>query len=55
VIAREITKRFETITRVPLAGAVAWLNENPDRSRGEFVLVSSRARSRPPRGSTPAS
>jgi 16S rRNA (cytidine1402-2'-O)-methyltransferase len=39
VVARELTKRFETITRVPLAGAVAWLNENPDRSRGEFVLV----------------
>jgi 16S rRNA (cytidine1402-2'-O)-methyltransferase len=39
VVARELTKRFETITRVPLAGAVAWLNADPDRSRGEFVLV----------------
>ncbi len=39
VVARELTKRFETITRVPLASAVAWLKENPDRSRGEFVLV----------------
>lgn len=39
VIARELTKKFETIARVPLAGAGAWLAENPDRSRGEFVLV----------------
>jgi len=39
VIARELTKRFESIVRVPLSGAVAWLRENSDRSRGEFVLV----------------
>ena len=39
VIAREITKRFETIARVPLATAAAWVAENPDRTRGEFVLV----------------
>ncbi len=39
VVCREITKRFETITRVPLAGAVAWLKEDENRSRGEFVLV----------------
>ena len=39
VIAREITKRFETIERVPLASAAAWVAENPDRTRGEFVLV----------------
>ena len=39
VLAREITKRFETIARVPLATAAAWVAENPDRTRGEFVLV----------------
>jgi 16S rRNA (cytidine1402-2'-O)-methyltransferase len=39
VIAREITKKFETIARVPLAGARAWIEADPDRMRGEFVLV----------------
>lgn len=39
VIAREITKRFETITRVPLAEASAWVSADEDRRRGEFVLV----------------
>ena len=39
VIAREITKRFETITRMPLAGAAAWVEADEDRRRGEFVLV----------------
>jgi 16S rRNA (cytidine1402-2'-O)-methyltransferase len=39
VIARELTKRFESIERVPLAGAREWLAASPDRGRGEFVLV----------------
>ena len=39
VIAREITKRFETITRLPLAQASAWVSAADDRRRGEFVLV----------------
>ena len=39
VIAREITKRFETIAKVPLAGARAWVDADEDRRRGEFVLV----------------
>jgi 16S rRNA (cytidine1402-2'-O)-methyltransferase len=39
VIARELTKKFETIARVPLAGARAWVEADPDRTRGEFVLV----------------
>jgi 16S rRNA (cytidine1402-2'-O)-methyltransferase len=39
VIAREITKRFESIERVPLARAAAWLGEDAARTRGEFVLV----------------
>ena len=39
VVAREITKRFEAITRLRLADVVAWLDEDRDRLRGEFVLV----------------
>ncbi len=39
VIAREITKRFESIARVPLAQARAWIEADPDRTRGEFVLL----------------
>jgi len=39
VIARELTKKFETIARVPLAGARAWIEADPDRTKGEFVLV----------------
>ena len=39
VLARELTKMFEEIHRCPLGEAAAWLKENPDRRRGEFVLV----------------
>ncbi|HUP96947.1 MAG TPA: 16S rRNA (cytidine(1402)-2'-O)-methyltransferase [Usitatibacter sp.] len=39
VIARELTKKFETITRLPLAGASPWVDADDDRRRGEFVLV----------------
>ena len=39
VVCREITKKFETITRVPLAEARAWAEADADRRRGEFVLV----------------
>src|SRR6185436_16258998 len=39
VIARELTKMFETIARVPLAEARAWVEADSDRQRGEFVLV----------------
>jgi 16S rRNA (cytidine1402-2'-O)-methyltransferase len=39
VIARELTKRFETITRLPLAEARAFVEADDDRRRGEFVLV----------------
>lgn len=39
VVAREVTKKFETITRLPLAQAHAWVEADPDRERGEFVLV----------------
>ncbi len=39
VVCRELTKRFEAIARVPLAGALEWLRADANRSRGEFVLV----------------
>jgi 16S rRNA (cytidine1402-2'-O)-methyltransferase len=39
VIARELTKRFETITRMPLARAREFVQADDDRRRGEFVLV----------------
>jgi 16S rRNA (cytidine1402-2'-O)-methyltransferase len=39
VIARELTKRFETIARMPLSEAAAWVLADDDRRRGEFALV----------------
>ena len=48
VIARELTKRFETIHRIPLGDAAAWLAADPDRKRGEFVLIVEPAAPSPP-------
>jgi 16S rRNA (cytidine1402-2'-O)-methyltransferase len=39
VIARELTKLHEQVVRLPLAQAAAWLGEDANRRRGEFVLV----------------
>jgi len=39
LIARELTKKFEELVRLPLAEAAAWLAADPNRQRGEFVLV----------------
>lgn len=39
VIARELTKLFETIHSLPLGEAAAWLAEDGNRQRGEFVLL----------------
>jgi len=39
LVARELTKRFETLHRLPLSEAAAWLEADPDRQRGEFVLL----------------
>jgi 16S rRNA (cytidine1402-2'-O)-methyltransferase len=39
VIARELTKRFESIHRCLLGEAIAWIEADTDRQRGEFVLV----------------
>ncbi|MDE2118727.1 MAG: 16S rRNA (cytidine(1402)-2'-O)-methyltransferase, partial [Betaproteobacteria bacterium] len=38
VLAREITKLFESIHRCTLAEAMDWLNSDPNNQRGEFVL-----------------
>ncbi len=39
VIARELTKLFEQIERLPLAQALDWLEADANRQRGEFVLI----------------
>jgi 16S rRNA (cytidine1402-2'-O)-methyltransferase len=39
VIARELTKKFEEVARLPLAQAAAWLKAGAHRQQGEFVLV----------------
>jgi 16S rRNA (cytidine1402-2'-O)-methyltransferase len=39
VIARELTKMFETIHTCTLGEAAAWLSEDANRIRGEFVLI----------------
>jgi 16S rRNA (cytidine1402-2'-O)-methyltransferase len=39
VIAREITKRFESIYRGKASEIIAYLDGNPDAVRGEFVVI----------------
>ena len=39
VFARELTKMFEEIHRCPLADAVAWLEADPHREKGEYVVL----------------
>jgi 16S rRNA (cytidine1402-2'-O)-methyltransferase len=38
-VGRELTKQFEEIAQLPAAGFGAWLAADPNRCRGEFVLV----------------
>jgi 16S rRNA (cytidine1402-2'-O)-methyltransferase len=47
VVARELTKKFEEIARLPLAAAADWLAAAPHRQQGEFVLVLGPATARP--------
>jgi 16S rRNA (cytidine1402-2'-O)-methyltransferase len=42
-IGRELTKTFEELYRGPAGGAPAWLDERPERRRGEFVIAVDRA------------
>ena len=39
VVAREITKKFETIARMTLAEGSGWFAADPNHARGEFVLL----------------
>ncbi len=39
VTARELTKTFETIHSLPLSEMLVWLQEDENRTRGEFVLM----------------
>ncbi len=39
VVARELTKNFETIHGDTLAGLVSWMAADPNQQRGEFVLL----------------
>lgn len=39
VIAKELTKLFETIHSCPLGEAAEWLKADPNRQKGEFVLM----------------
>lgn len=39
VVARELTKKFEEIARMPLGSAGEWISADPHRQQGEFVLV----------------
>ena len=38
-LARELTKLFESIHSLPLGEAQAWLEADPNRQKGEFVLI----------------
>lgn len=44
VLARELTKLFESIHSCPLAAAADWLESDPNNRRGEFVLLVSGAK-----------
>ena len=39
VIARELTKKFETVTALNAGELEAWIAQNGERMRGEFVVV----------------
>jgi len=39
VIARELTKRFEEVHSATLSELIAWLDADPHRCRGEFVVL----------------
>jgi 16S rRNA (cytidine1402-2'-O)-methyltransferase len=47
-IARELTKRYETVRRGTLGDLGRWLQEDAEQRRGEFVLVVGGAEPEPP-------
>ena len=38
-LARELTKRFEEIQSIALSQAQVWIEENPHREQGEYVVI----------------
>ena len=38
-VAREITKQFETVIKGPVSKILKWIEDDPNRQKGEFVLV----------------
>jgi 16S rRNA (cytidine1402-2'-O)-methyltransferase len=48
LIARELTKKFEEVTRLPLGQVAAWLAGGAHRQQGEFVLVLAPGGAAPP-------
>ncbi|HUP91793.1 MAG TPA: 16S rRNA (cytidine(1402)-2'-O)-methyltransferase [Solimonas sp.] len=50
-LARELTKLYEQSITAPAAEVLAWLGEDANRSRGEFVLVVAGAPAQPDRAS----
>jgi 16S rRNA (cytidine1402-2'-O)-methyltransferase len=39
VLARELSKKFEEVARLPLGEAAGWLDARREREQGDFVLV----------------
>ncbi|MCX8650483.1 16S rRNA (cytidine(1402)-2'-O)-methyltransferase [Gilliamella sp. B2776] len=39
VLAKELTKTWETIVSFPVNELINWLNQDPSRQKGEFVLI----------------
>lgn len=39
VLARELTKTFETVHQAPLGELLAWVQQDSDQRKGEFVLL----------------
>lgn len=42
-LCRELTKRFETVRRAPVADILEWVRSDADQQRGELVLILSPA------------
>ena len=47
-VCRELTKQFEQVVTLPVDEFPRWLADDPNRRRGEFVLVLHAAPAQPP-------